>query len=37
MSRKAYEGILRRAFRRGKKLPYMLLEALAEVMVMEET
>lgn len=36
LSRKACAGILRRAFRRGKRLPYMLLEALAEVMVLEE-
>ena len=36
LSRKACAGILRRAFRRGKRLPYMLLEALAEVMALEE-
>ena len=36
LSKKACEGILRRAFRRGKRLPYMLLEALAEAMVLEE-
>lgn len=36
LSKKACEGILRRAFRRGKRLPYILLEALAEVMVLEE-
>ena len=37
LSKKACEGILRRAFRRGKRLPYMLLEALAEAIVLEET
>ena len=36
LSRKACVGILRRAFRRGKQLPYMLLEALAEAVVLEE-
>ena len=36
LSRKACAGILRRAFRRGKRLPYMLLEALAEAMVLGE-
>ena len=35
LSRKACEGILRRAFRRGKRLPYMLLEALEEALVVE--
>lgn len=36
LSKKACAGILRRAFRRGKRLPYMLLEALAEAVVLEE-
>ena len=36
LSKKGCAGILRRAFRRGKQLPRMLLEALAEAIVMEE-
>ena len=33
LSRKACAGILRRAIRRGKQLPYMLLEAIAEALL----
>lgn len=33
LSRKACAGILRRAIRRGKQFPYMLLEAIAEALL----